>query len=139
MPAKSLTRKLSEDHLVEGRRHGPGTRQRSHQPAHGAAQLPGPGRERWRTRNTALFTRLQSFPNVQAREFARHPDCSYRNELLSRNLPRPVGFVGFSIAFALALSTTPIVLIKLPATHWAAVAFTSAHISVRYLPEQRIY
>ncbi len=28
---------------------------------------------------------------------------------------------------------------KIPATHQAAVAFTSAHISVRYLPKQRIY
>ncbi len=25
------------------------------------------------------FSRLQSFADVQAREFARHPDCSYRN------------------------------------------------------------
>jgi hypothetical protein len=28
------------------------------------------------------FSRLQSFTNVQAREFARHPDCSYRSEPL---------------------------------------------------------
>ena len=26
-----------------------------------------------------FFSRLQSFPNVQARRFARHPDCSYRS------------------------------------------------------------
>jgi len=26
-----------------------------------------------------LFSRLQSFTNVQARRFARHPDCSYRS------------------------------------------------------------
>jgi len=31
------------------------------------------------------FTRLQSFANVQAREFARHPDCSYRSEPLFRS------------------------------------------------------
>ena len=32
----------------------------------------------------STFTRLQSFANVQAREFARHPDCSYRSESLFR-------------------------------------------------------
>jgi hypothetical protein len=26
-----------------------------------------------------LFSRLQSFTDVQARKFARHPDCSYRS------------------------------------------------------------
>jgi hypothetical protein len=26
-----------------------------------------------------LFSRLQSFTDVQARRFARHPDCSYRS------------------------------------------------------------
>ena len=51
----------------------------------------------------------------------------------------PLGFGGCSIAFALGLSPTPIVLFSIPATHQAAVAFTSAHISVRYLPKQRIY
>ena len=30
------------------------------------------------------FSRLQSFTNVQAHEFARHPDCSYRSESLFR-------------------------------------------------------
>jgi hypothetical protein len=30
------------------------------------------------------LTRLQSFTNVQAREFARHPDCSYRSAPLFR-------------------------------------------------------
>ena len=34
--------------------------------------------------STELFTRLQSFANVQARGFARHPDCSYRRGSLSR-------------------------------------------------------
>jgi hypothetical protein len=28
----------------------------------------------------SIFTRLQSFTHVQARGFARHPDCSYRSE-----------------------------------------------------------
>jgi hypothetical protein len=53
-------------------------------------------------------------------------------------LQRSVGFGGCSIAFALALNPTPIALLRIPATHWAAVASTSVHISVRYLPEQRI-
>jgi len=43
----------------------------------------------WHMTRTAIsvrstFTRLQSFANVQAREFARHPDCSYRSESLFR-------------------------------------------------------
>ncbi len=50
-----------------------------------------------------------------------------------------LGFGGYPIAFALVLSPTPLVPLRIPATYWAAVAFTSAHISVRYLPEQRIY
>jgi hypothetical protein len=54
-------------------------------------------------------------------------------------LRSPLGFGGCSIAFALALNPTPLLLLRIPATLWAAVAFTSAHISVRYLPEQRIY
>ena len=36
--------------------------------------------------STAQFTRLQSFTNVQARGFARHPDCSYRSESVFRVL-----------------------------------------------------
>ena len=35
--------------------------------------------------STELFTRLQSFTHVQARGFARHPDCSYRSGSLSRS------------------------------------------------------
>jgi hypothetical protein len=50
-----------------------------------------------------------------------------------------LGFGGYSIAFAMDLSPTPMELFTIPATLRAAVAFTSAHISVRYLPEQRIY
>jgi hypothetical protein len=88
--------------------------------------------------STAHFTRLQSFTHVQARGFARHPDCSYRSESLSRFRRRPLGFGGCSIAFALALRPTPIVRPRIPATLWAAVTSTSAPISVRYLPEQRI-
>jgi hypothetical protein len=53
-------------------------------------------------------------------------------------LQRSVGFGGCSIAFALALSPTPVALRTIPATPRAAVAFTSAPISARYLPEQRI-
>lgn len=36
--------------------------------------------------STAHFTRLQSFTHVQARRFARHPDCSYRSESVFRVL-----------------------------------------------------
>ena len=50
-----------------------------------------------------------------------------------------LGFGGCSIAFALGLRPTPIILFKFPATLQAAVAFTSPHISVCYLPEQGIY
>jgi hypothetical protein len=52
---------------------------------------------------TAHFSRLQSFDDLQACRFARHPGCSHRS-----------------------------------AAHWAAVAFTSPPISVRYLSEQGI-
>lgn len=60
------------------------------------------------TRTSNFCTReisgLQLFDNLQARRFARHPDCSY---LIDLRL-------------------------------WAAMAFTSPHISVCYLPEQGI-
>jgi hypothetical protein len=52
---------------------------------------------------TGHFSRLQSFDDLQACRFARHPGCSHRS-----------------------------------ASHWAAVAFTSPPISVRYLSEQGI-
>ncbi len=61
-----------------------------------------------KTRTSNFCTReisgLQLFDNLQARRFARHPNCSYRT------------------VFRL----------------WAAMAFTSPHISVCYLPEQGI-
>jgi hypothetical protein len=37
-----------------------------------------------------VFTRLQSFANVQARGFARHPDCSYRSEPIARSPLKPL-------------------------------------------------
>ena len=84
------------------------------------------------------FTRLQSFTNVQAREFARHPDCSYRNVLLFRSPSslRRVRWVSHRFRFGpQSDSHRPS---QLPAAHRAAVASTSPHISVRYLPEQGI-
>ena len=76
-------------------------------------QRPSPRREwlgtqqsiRTATSVRSGFSGLQSFANVQASRFARHPGCSYR------------------------IKVSPI---------RAAVAFTSTHISVCYLPEQWI-
>jgi len=84
------------------------------------------------------FSRLQSFTNVQAREFARHPDCSYRSVPLVRSLSsiRRVRWV--SHRFRSGPQSDSLRSSQLPAAHRAAVAFTSPPISVCYLPEQGI-
>jgi hypothetical protein len=59
-----------------------------------------------------VFTRLQSFADVQARGFARRPDCSYRSAPFFRTLSSPVEFGGHPVAFAPALSPTRIVALS---------------------------
>jgi len=84
------------------------------------------------------FSRLQSFADVQAREFARHPDCSYRSEPVfqSPSSLRRVRWV--SHRFRSGPQSNSHRSSQLPAAHWAAVASTSPPISDRYLPEQGI-
>jgi hypothetical protein len=85
-----------------------------------------------------VFTRLQSFTHVQARGFARHPDCSYRSRSLSRS-PTRVRRVRWELhRFRFGPQSDSLSPFQFPATYWAAVAFTSPPISVRYLPEQGI-
>ncbi len=88
--------------------------------------------------STAQFTRLQSFTNVQARGFARHPDCSYRSESVFRVLEMSFRVRWLLHCFRFGPQSDSLCLSQIPATPRAAVTSTSAHISVRYLPEQRI-
>ena len=82
---------------------------------------------------------LQSFLYVQASGFARHPGRSYRNvpfNVVTRVIT--LGFGGLSTGFPVGLSPTPIASPCLQPNTWAAVAFTSEHITVCYLPVLRI-
>jgi hypothetical protein len=84
------------------------------------------------------FSRLQSFTDVQAREFARHPDCSYRRAPLFRSSSsiRRVRWVSHRFRFGPQSDSRR--CSQLPAAHRAAVASTSPPISVCYLSEQGI-
>jgi hypothetical protein len=88
--------------------------------------------------STELFTRLQSFTHVQARGFARHPDCSYRRALLLRSLSNVRRVRWVAHRFRSGPQSDSHRSSQLPAAHRAAVASTSPPISVRYLPEQGI-
>jgi hypothetical protein len=84
------------------------------------------------------FSRLQSFTNVQARELARHPDCSYRSAPLFRSPSNTRRVRWVSHRFRSGPQSDSRRSSQLPAAHRAAVASTSPPISDRYLPEQGI-
>ncbi len=84
---------------------------------------------------TELFSRLQSFSDVQARDFARHPDCTYRFKV--HRGPRLT--LGRVSSPALLTPRFHDIALAKPNPRYplkAAVAFTFTHISVCYLPEQ---